>query len=126
MNDNLKNVYHRILFDKDAPGEEPDQAARELLQEEFARKRKRITWILWAFLAFEFWQMAIFLTIYTQVSNAKLELALAVLFIISWEVTVLIKLWYWVVHTRLLLVREVKELRLEVAELAAREKTPGP
>ncbi len=125
MNDDIRNVYHRILFDKNAPGEAPDQAARDQLQEEFARKRRRLMWIARGFIAFEFAQMALFAMVYLQVSNTKVLIALAALIIMAFEGTVLMKLWYWVVHTRLLLVREVKELRLEVAELAARNTVPG-
>lgn len=125
MNDDLKNVYHRILFDKNAPGEEPEQAAREQLQAEFTRKRNRLMWIAWGFIAFECAQIMFFASVYLAVSNTKVLIALAALIIMSFEGTVLMKLWYWVVHTRLLLVREVKELRLEVAELAARNAPPG-
>jgi hypothetical protein len=124
MNDDIKNVYHRILFDKNAPGDAPNQAAREQLQEEFNHKRSRLMWIAWGFILFEFAQIAVFVSIYLAVSNTKLLIALAALIIMAFEGTVLMKLWYWVVHTRLLLVREVKELRLEVAELAARNTAP--
>ncbi len=123
MNEDLNNVYHRILFDKNAPDEAPDQAAREQLQKEFRGKRRRLMWIAWGFIAFELTQMALFATVYLLASNTKLLIALAALIIMAHEGSILMKIWYWVVHTRLLLVREVKELRLEVAELAARSKS---
>ena len=125
MNEDIKTVYHRILFDREAPGEAPDQAAREQLQAEFGRKRRRLMWIAWGFIAFEFAQMALLAAVYLSVSDTKLLIALAALIIMSFEGTVLMKLWYWVVHTRLLMVREVKELRLELAELAAQAKSAG-
>ena len=119
MNENMQKAYHRILFDKNAPGESPDAAAREQLQEEFRRKRKRLMWITWGTLVFEGAQMAFFVLLFALASSTKILIALAALFIASFEITVLMKLWYWVVHTRLLLIREVKEMRLELAELAA-------
>ena len=39
----------------------------------------------------------------------------SVLFILAFETTVLIKLWYWVVNTKLAVVREVKLLRMDLA-----------
>ena len=125
MNDDMKNVYHRILFDKDAPGDAPDQAAREQLQEEFGRKRKRIKRKYWAGTFIEFVMMATIAMVYSQTPDTKLQIMMGVVFIVNFEAAVMIGLWYWVVHTRLLLVREVKELRLEVAELAARNAPPG-
>jgi hypothetical protein len=124
VNDNLNDAYHRILFDKNPPGEDPDAAARERLQDEFSRKRRIAMWITWGFLAFETaWMVALMLAFALE-SNTKTLIALATLFIVSVEGTVLMKLWYWVVHTRLLLVREVKEMRLELADLAARTTPP--
>ncbi len=120
MDDDVKKAYHRILFDKTAPSDNPELAAREALQEEFARKRKWLVWITWGFLWFEFACIAFFFMLFAQTSNTKTLIALGVLIIVSVEGTVLMKLWYWVVHTRLLLVREVKEMRLELAELSAR------
>lgn len=122
MNEDMNKAYHRILFDKNAPGEDPDAAARERLHHEFSRKRNIVMWITWGFLFFEGAMMVALMLVFVAESNTKTLIALAALFIVSFEVTVLMKLWYWVVHTRLLLVREVKEMRLELAELAARQK----
>ncbi|MCX5769160.1 MAG: hypothetical protein NTZ09_02625 [Candidatus Hydrogenedentes bacterium] len=124
MNENMNRAYHRILFDKNAPGEDADAAAREKLQEEFSRKHRLTMWIMWGFLAFEGAMMVALMLAFVIESNTKTLIALAALFIVSFEVTVLMKLWYWVVHTRLLLVREVKEMRLELADLAARTSPP--
>lgn len=124
MNENMNKAYHRILFDKNAPGENPDDAAREKLHHEFSRKRNIAMWITWGFLAFEGAMMVALMLVFVLESNTKTLIALAALFIVSFEGTILVKLWYWVVHTRLLLVREVKEMRLELADLAARQAPP--
>lgn len=124
MNENMNDAYHRILYDKSAPGDSPDSAARDQLQETFARKRQITMWVTWGFLVFEGIQMVAFILAFIATSNTKVLIALAALFIVSFEVTVLMKLWYWVVHTRLVLVREVKEMRLELAELAAGLMSP--
>jgi hypothetical protein len=125
MNDNLKNVYHRILFDKNAPGEAPDQAARQQLQEEFGCKRKQNKRSKSAVEFIMFALMAAIAVLYFQTSDVKMLIGLGASLIIAYEAAVMINLWYYVVHTRLLLVREIKELRLEVAELTARNTPPG-
>ncbi|HUW62402.1 MAG TPA: DUF6768 family protein [Candidatus Bathyarchaeia archaeon] len=124
MNEDMNKAYHRILFDKNAPGEDPDAAAREKLHHEFSRKRNIVMWITWGFLFFEGAMMVALMLVFVLESNTKTLIALAALFIASFETTVLMKLWYWIVHTRLLLVREIKEMRLELADLAARQAPP--
>ncbi len=118
MDDEMNEAYRRMV-NNGGTGEENN--ARERLQEEFAHKRKTAMVTAWGFIAFEAVQMAVFVTLFLLSSNTKLQIALAALFIASFETTVLMKLWYWVVQTRLLLVREVKEMRLELAELAGRQ-----
>ena len=40
------------------------------------------------------------------------------LFIIGFNSTILMKLWYWVVNTKLGILKEIKQLQLQIAELA--------
>ncbi len=124
MNEDMSDAYRRILNDKDGGAGDEDYA-RERLQEEFAHKRRIAMGVAWGFIAFEAAQMVAFVWLFLMVSDTKILIALAALFIASFETTVLMKLWYWVVHTRLLLVREVKEMRLELAELAGRQAPPA-
>ncbi len=123
MNEEMKRAYHRILSDKNG-SDNPEVVAREKLQEEYSRKQRLAMWIMWAFLVFEGLMMVAFIMAFVATSNTKVLIALAALFITSFETTVLMKLWYWVVQTRLLLVREVKEMRLDLVELAGRH-APG-
>lgn len=123
MNEEMNKAYRRILSDKNG-SDSPEVAAREGLQEEFARKRRLAMWITWGFVALAMFEMCVLALLFVMVSSTKVLIALAALFIAAFDTTVLMKLWYWVVQTRLLLVREVKEMRLELAELAARQSPP--
>jgi len=46
----------------------------------------------------------------------------AIFFIIGFNSSILIKLWYWVVDAKLNVLKETKQLQLQIAELA--DKNP--
>jgi len=45
----------------------------------------------------------------------------AVITLIGYNSTILMKLWYWVVSTKLNILKEIKQLQLQIAELADKE-----
>jgi hypothetical protein len=62
------------------------------------------------------------------ISNRKTEgkngtfLFAAVITMIDYNSTVIMKLWYWVVSTKLNILKEIKQLQLEIVELARKEE----
>lgn len=49
--------------------------------------------------------------------NTKSMLSWVIFFMIGFNSTVLMKLWYWVVDTKLKILKEIKQMQLQVAEL---------
>lgn len=49
--------------------------------------------------------------------NTKSMLSWVIFFMIGFNSTILMKLWYWVVDTKLKVLKEMKQLQLQVAEL---------
>jgi hypothetical protein len=54
--------------------------------------------------------------------NTKGMLSWVIFFMIGFNSTILIKLWYWVVDAKLNIQKEMKQLQLQIAELA--DKNP--
>lgn len=54
-------------------------------------------------------------------TNTREMLSWVIFFIIGFNSTILMKLWYWVVHTRINLQKDLKELQLQIAGLAGKE-----
>ena len=48
-------------------------------------------------------------------------IASAVIFVCSGQCMVTIKLWYWIMNNKLNVLREMKQLQLQIAELAGKE-----
>ncbi len=65
--------------------------------------------------------MLFFANIAMETSSTRLVIIYGILFLVFFESTILIKLWYWVVHTRLSLSREMKILQLNFARTLPEE-----
>jgi len=54
--------------------------------------------------------------------NTKEMLSWVIFFMIGFNSTILMKLWFWVVHTRINLQKELKQLQLQIAEFGGADK----
>lgn len=113
MNETPLNSYETRptgSFDTDKASRLREQAQDAFL----ARYRKigRITWLyLLGCLAVMSWCIRNFLT----ADDVRSWILWGVVFILAFETSVLIKLWYWVVNTKLAVLREIKWLRMDLA-----------
>ena len=57
--------------------------------------------------------------------DTKGMLSWVLFFMIGFNSTILMKLWYWVINTKLNVLKEMKELQLQVAGLTGKETTEG-
>ncbi len=109
---NLNSSESRFAGNFDA-----DKAARLRAQAQDAfvgkyRKLERIMWVyLLGCLAVMWWCIRNFLI----AEDVRSWILWGVVFILAFETSVLIKLWYWVVNTKLATLREIKWLRLDLA-----------
>jgi membrane protein insertase Oxa1/YidC/SpoIIIJ len=71
----------------------------------------------WAFLAFETVCMIVLFWAIFFVQDVKWVVVLAALLIMSYATTILMKLWFWIVHTRIKLQEDMRALQLQIAEL---------
>ena len=55
--------------------------------------------------------------------DTKSMLSWVIFFMIGFNSTILMKLWYWVVDTKLKVLKEMKQLQLQVSELAGKESS---
>ena len=104
-------------------GDERFDARRsDALRKDVARmyddKLRTYKWITWGFLALATIEMMVLAGAFFVVDNTKLLLGFAVLFLVAYESTVLMKLWYWTMNVKMSTLKEMKELQLQVAELS--------
>jgi hypothetical protein len=86
------------------------------------KKTERLMWIylvacvaviLFAFMAFQ------------SASSVKMMIGFGILMLAAYETTILMKLWYWTVNTKLALLKAIKQLQLQTATVHALSDT-GP
>ncbi len=103
-----------------------DSAKSESLRQEVTRmykkKRRRALILAWAAIAVCNFVAIPAIVVFVLSGTTKVLIACAAVAIIAGQVEILTKFWYWVVHGRLLLQEEIKELQLQIAELAQERK----
>ena len=57
--------------------------------------------------------------------DTKAMLCWVIFFMIGFNSTILMKLWYWVADTKLNVLKEMKQLQLQVTQLSGREPSSG-
>ena len=77
----------------------------------------------WGFLAFETLCMIVIALAAFVVQDIKWVVILATAFIVSYATTILMKLWFWIVHTRIKLQDDMRALQLQIAELNEKLET---
>jgi ABC-type sugar transport system permease subunit len=102
------------------------ETLRKEIVQMFEGKLKKVKLLTWAFLLIDVIIIAggiiglLVNLLITKNTNAMIISAVVVL--IAHEGTVLIKLWYWVLNTKYGVLKELKQIQLQIAELTG--KTP--
>ena len=93
------------------------ERARQLKQRAVAKLNTKMRWvgrITFICLCLEAWILLLAFYHFMQVSDTKLLLLYALLMLLCFESTVLMKLWYWVMNGKISVLKELKLLRLEL------------
>ena len=80
----------------------------------------------WGFLAFETLCMIVLAWALVFVHDIKYVVILATLWMASYATTILMKLWFWIVHTRIKLQEDMRALQLQIAELSEKLDSKEP
>jgi hypothetical protein len=134
MNETQSNSAGR----QPAGGFDPERASRLRAQalETFQGQSRKITRYLYVWLLICLAFACLAMVLFAASTDVKSCILYGVLFLVMIESTILIKLWYWVVNTKLAVLRQVKLLRMDLAlqkgsmealeELAALESPVQP
>ena len=97
-------------------------AQRKEVAAMYDKKLKITRWITWGILLLETAIMIGVANAFIYSKNPKTLLMLGVVFLVAYNTTILIKLWYWIVNNKLNVLKEIKQLQLQIAEMT--NKTP--
>ena len=126
--DNLEKELTELLKNESGLEASKDETARkEIAQmegffERFVTNVQRARLVFWIFFVLGLIIMFVGLTLLFNLRNPN-ELAVALFMaLVGFNSTILIKLWYWTMSTKFDVLKEIKEVQLQITELA--EKKP--
>ncbi len=93
----------------------------QMISHKFESDMSKVKIVFWIFLVVSAAMMVGGLIFLTHEKGTRGMLFAAVIALIGYNSTILMKLWYWVVSTKLDILKELKQLQLQVAELAGKE-----
>jgi hypothetical protein len=94
---------------------------KEIIQMWCDKNLRRAKIVFWIFFLLCLGMMAGGYIGLRSAGNTKQMLSWVIFFMIGFNSTILMKLWYWVVDAKLNVQKEVKQLQLQIAELADKE-----
>jgi hypothetical protein len=100
------------------------ERAKQLREKAVAALNARMRWverIFWVFFLLLVWAMGWWFVEFMRSASMKNSILAAVLLLIIYESTVLMKLWYWTMNNKISVLKEIKQLRLETSLAADRE-----
>ena len=93
---------------------------KEIVQMWCDKNLLRAKLVLWIFLLLSIGMMVGGYIGLRSAGNTRGMILWAIFLMIGFNSTILMKLWYWVVNTKLNVLKEMKQLQLQIAELAGK------
>ena len=126
--DNLEKELTELPRNENGFESSIDESARkemaQVISQKFESVMSKVKVVFWIFLVLSAAMMVGGMIFLTQEKGTRGMLFAAVIALIGYNSTILMKLWYWVVSTKLGILKELKQLQLQVTELTGRE-SPG-
>jgi len=126
MDDFEKKLGELLSDESDLAGRMDEAARKEMTQmifEKFELDMFKVKVVFWIFLAVSTAMMVGGMIFLTLEKGVRGMLFAAVIALIGYNSTILMKLWYWVVSTKLSILKELKQMQLQMAELAGKESS---
>ena len=121
--DNLEQELKKALkkngdFDID----KSETLRKETVQMWYSKNLRKTKTIFWIFYLCSIGMMIVgYIGLRTAASTVGM-LSWVLFFMIGFNSTILMKLWYWVIDTKLSVLKEMKQLQLQIAEQTSRER----
>jgi hypothetical protein len=102
--------------------------AKKLTTDTVSHYHSRLKWagrLTWACLILEVAVMVFAFNAFLAASTTKAIVGFGILLLVAYETTILMKLWYWIVNTKVTLLKELKQLKLQFALSSAAVSLPA-
>jgi hypothetical protein len=124
MND-IEKELRKILKADDVLDTDKTESRRKEIEQMILHKYEldifKVKVVFWIFFVLCLGMMAGGYIGLRSAENTKSMLSWVIFFMVGFNSTILMKLWYWVVDTKLKVLKEMKQLQLQIAELTGKE-----
>lgn len=110
----------KVLTTKGPLNADAADSFRKQIVEAYARRDRKVLIYLYVYMGAFLLLFAVFSGLFWQASSMKMALMYGILGLIMIESTILVRLWYWIVHTNISTLRELKQLQLQIAETSGK------
>lgn len=121
----IEKELKKVLNANDGFDADKNAARRKEIEQMIVQKYEtdmfKVKVVFWIFLALSLGMMVVGYIYFRSAVDTRGMLNWVLLFMIGFNSTILIKLWYWVCDTKLNVLKEIKQLELQIAELSGRE-----
>jgi hypothetical protein len=97
----------------------------QMIVQKYETDMFKVKVVFWIFLALSLCIMAGGYIALWLVAGTRGMLTSVLLFMVGFNSTILIKLWYWVCDTKLNVLKEMKQLQLQITELKGNKQSSG-
>ena len=97
----------------------------QMIFHKFQNDMLKVKVVFWIFFLLSIGMMAGGYIGLRSADDTKAMLCWVIFFMIGFNSTILMKLWYWVADTKLNVLKEMKQLQLQVTQLSGREPSSG-
>jgi len=123
--DNLEQELKKV-FEKNGDFDihKSETLRKEIVQMWFDENMRKTKIIFWIFYLCSIGMMIAGYIGLRTAGDTRGMLSWVIFFMIGFNSTILIKLWYWVINTKLNVLKEMKELQLQIAGLTDQKSSP--
>jgi uncharacterized protein (DUF58 family) len=120
--DDLEQAVQQTLSRVEPTGGSDYDARRKESVQMFEKKIRTVRWLTGFFLAIDIAAGVAAAVFLQYATSTQMMIWSAIMFMVAFESTILIKLWYWVMTSKLSVLRELKQLELQLAGQRKEEK----
>lgn len=121
MNNLEQDLKKALASNGDFDTQKSETLRKEIVQMWFDKNMRKTKIIFWIFYLCSIGMMiAGYIGLRTAASTVGM-LSWVLFFMIGFNSTILMKLWYWVIDTKLSVLKEMKQLQLQIVELTGKE-----
>lgn len=121
MNNELDKLLQDVLSTSGTYDTEKGELIKKEVASMYDKKLKLWRYIIWAVLAIDTILILAGINIFFSSTEVQMQIGSAAMVLLVFESSILTKLWYWQMNTKFSILKEITELRLQIAQMGDRK-----